>query len=161
MTGPDPLLEEIRSAFKAVNRPRYTLADAEVRDDDDENSRFPEFDRFWWEVPDELLDRCSAPFCCLEAADLVYYLPAYMSWAIRRGPHAHRQMSFEFLIYYLGRAEGGGKIKAMLSREQHRAVAQFLIWVQTNESLAWIRRDVTHALSAIWQPEGLDAGVQP
>jgi hypothetical protein len=70
----DELVHEIREAFGEVRRPKRTMADAEVEDDQNNAARFEELDRHWWEIPDSLLDACSAPFasCPLRALFTIF-----------------------------------------------------------------------------------------
>ncbi len=96
---PDDLLLRIRQIFGDIPRPSRTMADAEVEDDRSEVSRFEEHDAHWWEVPADLLRRCSAPFSFLEAQNFAYYLPAYMSWFLKTSGGAD-SFSSESLLYY-------------------------------------------------------------
>jgi len=138
-------LHQIRDAFADLPKPSRTMADAEVEDDQTERSRFAEDDQQWWEIPDDLLDRCSAPFVFLSTQDFVYYLPAYMSWVIRTEA-VSRYVSAEFLIYYLEDPLRGGNMLNLLNPVQANAVTTFLEWVLTNAKLRWLQDHAAVAL---------------
>ncbi len=141
----DDILQEMRDAFADTPRPSRTMADAEVEDDQDEASRFEECDDRWWEIPDMLLDRCSAPFFCLSEKDFLYYLPAYMSRVVRLDGKS-KYVSPEFLIYYLEDSKRSARIAALMSTRQISTVHHFLEWVVSNQKLIWIRDHATAAL---------------
>ena len=146
------LLREVRDAFAEVRRPAHTMADAEVADDRNEASRFAEHDSHWWEIPDPLLDRCSAPFCFLSAQDFIYYLPAYMTWLVRaEGESSH--VSGEWLIYYLEDAQRSAPLAGLLSPQQASAVRHFLDWVLANDRLRWVHEHAIGALRGAWKQE--------
>jgi hypothetical protein len=149
----EALLREVREAFANVTRPRRTMADAEVEDDRSEASRFPEHDTHWWEVPDELLRRCSAPMCFLATADFVYYLPAYMGWFLRTEGGTN-SFSSESLIYYLSDSERGGRIAGLLDRRQRSAVRSFLEHVTASASLWCFHEYAKSGLLTIWENTG-------
>ena len=146
----EALLREIREAFVAVPRPKRTMADAEVDDDRSEASRFPERDINWWEVPDDLLKRCSAPMCFLAPGDFVYYLPAYVSWFLRTDGGAD-SFSSESLIYYLSDVERGGRIAGLLDSRQRSSIRSFLEFVTFSPSLWCFHGDAKSGLLAIWK----------
>ena len=146
----EALLREVREAFANVTRPRRTMADAEVEDDRSEASRFPEHDTHWWEVPDELLRRCSAPMCFLAPADFVYYLPAYMGWFLRT-KGATNSFSSESLIYYLSDSERGGRIASLLDCHQRGAVILFLEFVTLSPNLWYFHEHAKSGLLTIWR----------
>jgi hypothetical protein len=128
----DQVIEIIRVAFEAVNRPPETMADAEVADDrGDESSRFEETDRHWWEIPTPILKRCSAPFCFLPSISMPYYLPAYMSWHLATDG-GRDSFSSESLIYYLSDPNRGGKIIDLLTSEQKTGIRSFLDFAKAN-----------------------------
>ena len=145
----DLLLREIRSAFDSVPRPKRTMADAEVDDDGDERSRFDEHDEHWWEIPDDLLERCSAPFCFLSTEDFLYYLPAYMSWVVRM-TEPTEGVSDEWLIYYLENPERGGRLISHLDSSQVSVVRHFLEWVLSTPIMHWAHNNANAALEHIW-----------
>jgi hypothetical protein len=121
------------------------MADAEVEDDRDEASRFEEHDRRWWEIPDSLLHRCSAPFFFLAVEDFTYYLPAYMSWVVRTEGQA-KSSSVDFLVYYLQDSARGGRLVSLLTTQQSAAVSDFLEWVVSNYHLESLRNEASSAL---------------
>ena len=151
------LLLNIRQAFAEVLRPTRTMADAEVEDDRSEASRFAEHDAHWWEIPHELIERCSAPFCFLSPADMVYYLPAYMSWFLSTegGPNS---FSSESVIYYLSDSERGRHIASLLDQHQRTAVIAFLEYVKVSPNLCCFQEDVKSALITIWRNTEPDPG---
>jgi len=146
----EPLLQEIRQAFAEVTRPQRTMADAEVADDRSESSRFPEHDAHWWEIPDELLNRCSSPMCFLAPTDFIYYLPAYMSWFLRTDGGAD-SFSSESLIYYLADPERGGRIANLLSDRQRGAVGKFLERITSSPDLWCFHEHAKSGLHTIWK----------
>jgi hypothetical protein len=133
------------------------MADAEVADDRSEASRFEEYDAHWWEVPDDLLRRCSAPFCFLEPQDLIYYLPAYMCWFLRTegGPDSFSSQS---LLLFLCDLERGGRIVGLLNDSQRTAIRAFLEHVKATPSLSYFQEDANSALAKIWRSSEPGAG---
>ena len=146
----EELLREIRQAFAVVPRPERTMADAEVEDDGSEASRFSEQDAHWWEVPDELLRRCSAPMFFLTPADFVYYLPAYMSWFVRM-EGCGDSFSSESLLYYLSDAERGGRIASLLDGHQRHAVMAFLEFILLSPASWYFHKDAQSGLLTVWR----------
>jgi len=145
----EALLREIRQSFAEVRRPKRTMADAEVEDDRSEASRFPEQDTHWWQVPDELLKRFSAPMCFLAREDFVYYLPAYMSWFLRMNGGGD-SFSAEMLIYYLSDPERGGRIAGLLDERQRNAVVLFLEFIALSPNMRCFHEHAKSGLLTIW-----------
>ena len=148
----EQIIQEIRTAFADVPRPHRTMADAEVLDDQDEASRFQEHDARWWDIPDAILCRCSAPFCFLENESLAYYLPAYMNWTIRTNGEASG-VSTEWLIYFMEDHNRGGRLCSCMSAAQRSAACSFLRWVLDTRGMAWIHDHARKAL-ALWEAGG-------
>jgi len=148
----EALLLQIRQAFANVPRSRRTMADAEVEDDRSEASRFEEHDAHWWEVPDDLLWRCSAPFAFLEPQSFLYYLPAYMSWFVKT-QGSPNSFSSESLLYYLADAHRGGQLARLLDSPQRSTVKEFLEYAQACPNCWTLREYADYALANIWKTE--------
>jgi hypothetical protein len=149
MTRAD-LTTKVRQAFSKVERPKRTMADAEVEDDRSETSRFEETDKHWWEVPHQLLARCSAPFYFLSPEDFLYYLPAYISWFLS-ADGGQDSCSSESLIYYLSDLERGGRVAGLLDSPQRVTVIDFLEYVKASPNLLCFHEYTKSALQRIWR----------
>jgi hypothetical protein len=96
----DVLLKLIEDAFDGVTRgDAITLHQATVIDDygsEDEFLAAAKFDTEvrWQDVPDSAIVENPAPFHFLDNAGFRYYLPAFMSWAIRNGAEDYNGPGF-------------------------------------------------------------------
>ncbi len=90
----EAVIELVDSAFRPVQRPEFTLADAAVAEGwRDERCRFAEHDRRWEDLSDEDIERPCDPFFFLPVTSWSYYMPAYMIYSIRHAiPRGMRSM---------------------------------------------------------------------
>jgi hypothetical protein len=143
------LIEEITKAFAGGSREGgVSLSEAWVIDDygsDEERAeaRARDTDKRWEEVPDKDIHFGYSYFSFLDDIGFAYYIPAYMTWYLRNvdseDPEVVNSNTFEFLIYSLGPSMNGVMSDYTISqfilctREQRRAIAHFLQFVEAEE----------------------------
>ena len=123
------LLKRIDVAFAGVTRGGGTsLHEAEELDNHGSAAELAtakalDVDTDWHDVRDEWIEAmpCAAAF--LDAEGLRYYLPALMSWGIRRGPHSDCAAD-DTLTSTLGHR--CAELMPLLTAEQHAVVRAFL-----------------------------------
>ncbi len=125
MTAPE-IFQLIHTAFAGVPRPDYTLADAKVADEwGDESARFDERDQTWKDIPDEFIARSTAVFCFLPVNCWRYYVPAFMTYAIRH-IRDFKTEAPQHLVYTLTERDEVPAFRDLLTVEQCKAVVVFL-----------------------------------
>lgn len=126
------LLHEIREAFADVIRgDGVTLHEARVLDaygSDDERlaARQRDTDRHWWEVPDATMERIPEALSFLDETGFRYYLPAYLSWALRSYDSSDSSI-MSSLLYDLALrpwADSAGHETTARARFRHLTTAQ-------------------------------------
>lgn len=82
-------------------------------------------DHYWWEVRDEWIEKFggNGGLSFLDDEGFRYYLPAYMSYFLRKGSEPN------CLTNHLLRGDDGRDFDHMLSATQKAAVAKFLSFV--------------------------------
>ena len=120
------IITTIHEAFSSVNRPSETMSDAEVADEwGDESKRFEENDTTWWEIPDEVIADHSTVFCYLSPEAKLYYLPAYMSWFLRRPDMVSSSNATMHLLFFLSDIDCVQPVWIMMTEDQKKAMIIF------------------------------------
>lgn len=140
------LLEAIRAAFAGVRRGAITIHEAEVIDSyggatEREAARELDTEDTWEGVPNEVIPECQDALRHLDPESWRFYLPAYMTWAVKHFRHNQSIVS-DFTIYACAlsdddevRARQLERFKA-LSEEQAGAVCRFLRFMAANGDFA-------------------------
>ena len=133
MTANDVILE-IERAFDSVARGGgITLHEAVAMDDyasDEERARARLLDTEsrWQDVPDGVIEREYTVFSFLDDAGFRYYLPAYMTWALRNLERT-QSVSLDSTIYALEPSSYFPQRSGLFNHAQARAILHFLEWI--------------------------------
>jgi hypothetical protein len=155
------LLAEIANAFPAGPLPETTIRQAQLSDQgmsreisEEEWEAEGAKDRGipWPEIPDEVLASCDAALSHLDEDGFVYYLPAFLSYAVRHvssGLFDTDWMSMHFTIFAVTDLSNYnlGRLKR-LNDVQIASVIEFLRFVATHS--ATYRGDAEDALANYW-----------
>ena len=133
----EALLNRIALAFHDVKRPEdITKSVARELDDDCEvmatrcdELRASDPEKHWSDLPDDEIEAYDDIFPFLDAQGYHFYLPAYMSFAIRR----HRDSDSAAIFYVvLACANGSGKFD-LFTPSQMKCVFEFLSFCVEND----------------------------
>jgi len=130
----DELLALIRDAFGNVTLGNgVTLREADVIDlygTQDERIRARALDHqgAWWDIPDDDIE-WHRPFSFLNDAGFAYYLPAYLTHAIR---HDLRTNSTESVLFALSPFNLVQNTN-LITPEQARVIAEFLAYAEQHD----------------------------
>lgn len=146
----DDLLERISSAFGDALRPgKISRSVAGAVDDewDVPEARRKDLherddDNHWWELTDQDMEHHHGIFPFLDAEALRFYLPAYMSYALRR----HRTTSSGIADSVIFACRDSRERFALFDGPQMHCVLDFLIFFASNGSRSTSR----------WADEALD-----
>jgi hypothetical protein len=103
-------------------------------EEDPARARAVDTEHHWWEVPDAHMERLYWAHSYFDAKGFRYYLPAYMTWALRVLPEPNANTtSLDSLLYTLTPSEEPPesnwlfqKQVALLTSEQCKAICSFL-----------------------------------
>jgi hypothetical protein len=143
----EKIIDEIRQAFGHVSREDgVTLHEAKVIDDygsDEERvaARLLDTDRSWQDVPDHLVEESQETLCFVDPPGFCYYLPAYMTWALRNY-ETSESFSVDHATYSLTISEDTPQRAWHLERfglfdvEQRKAICRFLRFMAEQQDFA-------------------------
>jgi hypothetical protein len=137
---PDELLRDLRADFAEVWRGAgVTLHEAHVIDAQGSSSeraaaRLLDSEEHWWQVPDAAITDgwgyCALSF--MDPAGLHYYLPAYLSWALRSGPDSP-SATYEFTVYALASLEYRPAQFGLFTADQAATVCRVLAYLHHHD----------------------------
>ena len=148
------LEQDIRKAFRKVRRGRITLHQAEVIDEygsegEEQEARQKDTEKSWEQIPDQHISSCTTALCYFDPISWRYYIPAYMTWALRRF-RVDWSMSSDATIYQF--AHGGAYQQErfdVLDDAQRQVICRFLKYMAGQPGLA-DAEVAQRALDAYW-----------
>lgn len=136
MTATD-VIQEIERAFDGVTRDDgITLHEAVALDDyasDDgrAQARLLDTESRWQDVPDKDIEREYTIFSFLDDQGFRYYLPAYLTWALRNFEHT-QSASLDSIIFALEPSSYFPQRSTLFDHAQAAAIARALEFLMTD-----------------------------
>jgi len=154
----DQLLELIHNAFHDVRLGAgISISQARVIDDrgstkEEEEARSSDKEESWTEIPDEKVEWFNDTLSFMDAKGLRFYLPAFMSYALRN-PHS-TSFAVDAPIYALWHERGGieyrEKMFSVLNQRQKEAIYAFLLYCSVHEECNYDTNAAREAIAKYW-----------